>query len=209
GEREMAVYNKTLGKFHLVGIPPAPRGIPKVEVTFDIDANGIVNVSAKDLATSKEQQITITASTTLAKDEVNQMVKEAEKYADEDKKRREEADARNNADSLIYQTEKNLKEYGDKVPAGEKQNMQEALDAAKKALEGGDTERIKSTTEQLMQVSHKLAQVMYEQAASQQQAAGGGEAPPPPGGDASGGDASGGGDDGVVDAEYEDIGDKK
>ncbi len=206
GEREMAAYNKTLGKFQLVGIPPAPRGIPKIEVTFDIDANGIVNVSAKDLATGKQQQITITASTSLTKDEIDKMVKEADANAAEDKKRREEVDARNNADQLIYSTEKTLKEHGDKLPGAEKASIETAIENTKKALEGSDIDAIKRTSEELMNASHKLAQVMYEAAASssaqgdasaQSGPAGGGQSQP------------GGGPDDVVDAEYHDIDDKK
>jgi molecular chaperone DnaK len=205
GEREMAAYNKTLGKFQLVGIPPAPRGIPKVEVTFDIDANGIVNVSAKDLATSKEQNITITSSTNLANDEIDRMVKEAEQHADEDKAKREEADARNSTDQLVYQTEKTLKEHADKLPEEEKKNIEAALEKAKKALEGSDIDSIRQAGEELTQSSHKLAEVMYQAAASEQQAqqeaAGGGA-------DAPGG-PQGGDDSDVVDAEFQDIDENK
>jgi len=204
GEREMAAYNKTLGKFQLVGIPPAPRGIPKIEVTFDIDANGIVNVSAKDLATNKEQKITISSSTNLAKDEIERMVREAEQHADEDRKKREEADVRNNTDQLVYHTEKTLKEHGDKLPADEKANIEAALNKARKALEGSDIEAIRQAGEELTQSSHKLAQIMYEAASAgqqdAQQAAGGGAAP----------GASQAADDGdVVDAEYQDIDENK
>ena len=181
GEREMAAYNKTLGKFQLVGIPPAPRGIPKVEVTFDIDANGIVNVSAKDLATSKEQTITLSSSTNLSKDEIDRMVKEAEKNAADDHEKREEAEARNNTDQLVYSTEKTLKEHGEKLPAEEKANIEAALEKARAALQGSDIEAIKKTGEELMQSSHKLAQIMYEAASSEQQAQ-----------QAAGGDAAGG-----------------
>jgi len=203
GEREMAAYNKTLGKFQLVGLPPAPRGIPKIEVTFDIDANGIVNVSAKDLATGKQQQITITASTNLTKEEVDRMVKESEAHAAEDHKRREEVDTRNNADQLVYSTEKTLKEHGDKLPPNEKQNIQNAIEKTKKALEGSDTEAIKNASNELMSASHKLAQLMYEQATASQ----GGAQQGQPGGQEGGGQRSGGPDD-VVDAEYHDIDDK-
>ncbi len=203
GEREMAAYNKTLGKFQLVGLPPAPRGIPKIEVTFDIDANGIVNVSAKDLATGKQQQITITASTNLTKEEVDRMVKESEAHAAEDHKRREEVDTRNNADQLVYSTEKTLKEHGDKLPPNEKQNIQNAIEKTKKALEGSDIEAIKSASNELMNASHKLAQLMYEQATASQ----GGDQQGRPGGQEGGGQRSGGPDD-VVDAEYHDIDDK-
>jgi molecular chaperone DnaK len=204
GEREMAAYNKTLGKFQLVGIPPAPRGIPKVEVTFDIDANGIVNVSAKDLATSKSQQITITATTNLTEQEIQQMVKDSEKFAEEDKKKREEVDARNHADQMVYTTEKSFKEYGDKLSAEVKNEIEAALKKAKDALEKSDIDEIKKTSEALMQASHKMAQVMYEQAAASQGAADAGAGP---GADQAGPSAHGrsGGDDDVVDAEYKDI----
>ncbi|HOC93387.1 MAG TPA: molecular chaperone DnaK [bacterium] len=207
GEREMAAYNKTLGKFQLVGIPPAPRGIPKVEVTFDIDANGIVNVSAKDLATSKSQQITITATTNLTEQEIQQMVKDSEKFAEEDKKKREEVDARNHADQMVYTTEKSFKEYGDKLTPEVKNEIEAALKKAKDALEKTDIDEIKKTSEALMQASHKMAQVMYEQAAASQGGADAGAGAGPGAGQsgpsAQGG--SGGGDDDVVDAEYKDI----
>lgn len=170
GEREMAMYNKTLGKFHLVGIPPAPRGIPQIEVTFDIDANGIVNVSAKDKGTGQEQRITITASTALNEDEINRMVKEAEEHASEDHRRRQEAEIRNNADNLIYQTEKTIKDLGDKVPAADRSEIEVALNEAKEALKGDNIERIKATTEKLTQASHKIAQVVYQQQTAGQQA---------------------------------------
>jgi len=207
GEREMAAYNKTLGKFQLVGIPPAPRGIPKVEVTFDIDANGIVNVSAKDLATGKSQQITITATTNLTEQEIQQMVKDSEKFAEEDKKKREEVDARNHADQMVYTTEKSFKEYGDKLTPEVKSEIEAALKKAKDALEKSDIDEIKKTSEALMQASHKMAQVMYEQAAASQGGADAGAGAGPGAGQsgpsAQGG--SGGGDDDVVDAEYKDI----
>ena len=199
GEREMAAYNKTLGKFQLVDIPPAPRGIPKVEVTFDIDANGIVNVSAKDLATNKEQRITISGSTNLSDDEVDRMVKESEKNAEEDRMKREEVDTRNNLDQMVYQTEKTVNEHGDKLPVEEKEAIQSALDKAKKALESGaGLEELKTCHEELMQTSHKLAQIMYEAAGADQQA------PPEAGGPAADPGPAQGGDD-VVDAEYQDI----
>ncbi len=162
GEREMASDNKTLGKFHLMNIPPAPRGIPQVEVTFDIDANGIVNVSAKDLGTGQEQKITITGTTALSDEEVDRMVTDAESHADEDLKRKEAAEARNNADSLVYQTEKVLSDLGEKVPADVKDEVQAAVDEAKKALEGDDTDAIKSAVETLSQVSLKLGEVAYQ-----------------------------------------------
>jgi molecular chaperone DnaK len=175
GEREMAANNKTLGRFHLVGIPPAPRGVPQIEVTFDIDANGIVNVSAKDLGTGKEQKITVTGATGLTQEEIDRMIKEAETHAEEDRRKREEAEIRNNADSLAYQTERSLKEHGDKLSTEDKKQIETALSEVKEALKGQDIERIKKASENLMQSSHKLAQIIYAQAQQQakQQAAGG------------------------------------
>jgi molecular chaperone DnaK len=164
GEREMAPGNKTLGRFELVGIPPAPRGIPQIEVSFDIDANGIVNVSAKDTATGKEQSIQITASSGLTKEEIDNAIKEAELHADEDKKKRELVDARNQADTLIYSTEKSIKDLGDKVDDATKSSVEAASENLKKAMEGDDTEEIKRLSEELTQVSHKLAEAMYKQA---------------------------------------------
>ncbi|MBW2707072.1 MAG: molecular chaperone DnaK [Deltaproteobacteria bacterium] len=164
GEREMAPGNKTLGRFELVGIPPAPRGIPQIEVSFDIDANGIVNVSAKDMATGKEQSIQITASSGLTKEEIDNAIKEAELHADEDKKKRELVDARNQADTLIYSTEKSIKDLGDKVDDATKSSVEAASENLKKAMEGDDTEEIKRLSEELTQVSHKLAEAMYKQA---------------------------------------------
>ncbi|MEN8243772.1 MAG: molecular chaperone DnaK [Thermodesulfobacteriota bacterium] len=199
GEREMAAGNKTLGRFELVGIPPAPRGVPQVEVTFDIDANGIVNVSAKDQATGKEQSIQITASSGLSQEEIDKLVKDAELHADDDKKKRELVDARNSADALIYSTEKSLKEMGDKVDAETKGNIEAAIEPLKKALEGEDTEEIKRLSEALTQASHKLAEAMYQQA-SQDQA-------PPEGGPAGeeGGSTAGAPEDDVVDADFEEV----
>ncbi|MCD5401564.1 molecular chaperone DnaK [candidate division NPL-UPA2 bacterium] len=168
GEREMAADNKSLGRFDLVGIPPAPRGVPQIEVTFDIDANGIVHVSAKDLGTGKEQKIRVEPSSGLSKEEIDRMVKEAEKYAEEDKKRREKAEIRNQADTLVYTTEKSLKDYGDKVNEEEKKKINEALDKVKEALKGDDAEAIKKACEELTKASHKLAEAMYQQAAKQQ-----------------------------------------
>ena len=196
GEREMARDNRTLGKFHLVGIPAAPRGVPQVEVTFDIDANGIVNVSAKDLATGKEQRITITASSGIGKDEISKMVQDAQMHAEEDKKRREEVDVRNQADSLVYNTEKILRENRDKIPEQEAKTIENAIQATKDAINTGDAATIRSSIEDLNKASHRLAEVMY-QAAQQTQAgasgAGAGE-----------GAASGGAQDSdVVDAEFE------
>ena len=164
GEREMAPGNKTLGRFELVGIPPAPRGIPQIEVSFDIDANGIVNVSAKDMATGKEQSIQITASSGMTKEEIDNAVKDAELHADEDKKKRELVDARNQADTLIYSTEKSIKDLGDKVDDATKSSVEATSENLKKAMEGDDTEEIKRLSEELTQVSHKLAEEMYKQA---------------------------------------------
>jgi molecular chaperone DnaK len=164
GEADMAYRNKSLGKFQLVGIPPAPRGMPQIEVTFDIDANGIVNVSAKDLGTGSQQSMTITGGTKLADDEINRMVREAEAHAEEDKQRREEAEARNQADNAVYQVEKNLKEHGDVLGEGDRKQVEEALSEAKDALAGSDVERIKRTTEELMTASQRLAEVLYRQA---------------------------------------------
>ena len=167
GEREMANDNKLLGQFDLVGIPPAPRGMPQIEVTFDIDANGIVHVSAKDMATQKEQSIKITASSGLSKEEVEQLVKDAEAHSEEDKKRRETVEIRNQADSLIYGTEKNLQEHGDKIPEEEKTKIQEAIDGMKKAMEGDDVEAIKTAMQTLTTASHKLAEEMYKKTSTE------------------------------------------
>jgi len=161
GERHMARDNKTLGMFRLDGIPPAPRGIPQVEVTFDIDSNGIVNVTARDMATQREQHITITASTNLGKNDVDKMVKEAEVHAEEDKKKREESEIKNKADSLLYQTEKNLKDYGDKVPAEHKSKIEDALQSLKSAIDSGNFEEMKKAIDSLEQVSYKMAEAMY------------------------------------------------
>ena len=172
GEREMASHNKTLGRFELVGIPPAPRGVPQIEVSFDIDANGIVNVSAKDMGTGKEQSIKITASSGLSEEEIERLVKDAELHSEEDKKKRELIDARNAADSLIYSTEKSLKEAGDKIDSSTKGQIDNAIANLKKAMEGEDTEEIKRLSEELTQVSHKIAEVLYAQAAQSQGQAG-------------------------------------
>jgi molecular chaperone DnaK len=163
GEREMAADNKTLGKFHLMNIPPAPRGVPQIEVTFDIDANGIVNVSAKDLGTGQEQKITITGSTALSEEEVERMVRDAEAHADEDRKRKEQVEVRNTADSLAYATEKTLGELGDKVPADVRSDVESAIADVKKALEGDDIDAIRSATSALQQKSYKLAEIAYQQ----------------------------------------------
>jgi molecular chaperone DnaK len=196
GEREMASFNKTLGKFQLVDLPPAPRGVPQIEVTFDIDANGIVHVAAKDKATGKEQSMTITGQSALDKNSIDQMVRDAEAHAEEDRRRREEADVRNQADTLVYQTEKLLKEQGEKIAGDEKDRVESALKTLKDALGGSDIEAIKSGTEALMTASQSFAQKLYEQSAAEQQAAAGG-AP----GD---GGASSPNDDDVVDAEIVD-----
>ena len=176
GERGMASQNRTLGNFDLVGIPPAPRGVPQIEVTFDIDANGIVHVSAKDLGTGKEQHIRIESSSGLSESEIDRMVKEAEANAENDKKERERVEVRNEADSMIYQTEKTLKEMGDKVNAADKQRIEDAVATLKKAVEGGDTADIKSKTEALQQAAYKIAEEMYKQQGAQAGAAGAGAA---------------------------------
>jgi molecular chaperone DnaK len=199
GEREMASYNKTLGKFQLVDLPPAPRGVPQIEVTFDIDANGIVHVSAKDRATNREQSMTITGQSTLDKDVINQMVKDAEAHAEDDRKRREEAEVRNNADSLVYQTEKVLRDQGDKLSADERAAVEGPLGDLKKALEGSDTDAIRQATESLMSASQAFSQKLYEAAARDANAAGTSAS------GAAGQDA-GSADDDIVDAEIVDEG---
>jgi molecular chaperone DnaK len=163
GERPMARDNKTLGRFQLSGIPAARRGMPQIEVTFDIDANGIVNVSAKDLGTGKQQQITISGSTALSDDEVNRMVKDAEANAEEDKRRREEVEIRNNCDSLVNATEQTLRELGDKVPTDAKQAAEDAINEAKTALQGTDIDAIKASQEKLQEAGYKLAEIVYSQ----------------------------------------------
>ncbi|HJT16352.1 MAG TPA: Hsp70 family protein, partial [Thermoanaerobaculia bacterium] len=169
GEREMARDNKLLGVFHLVGLPPAPRGMPQIEVTFDIDANGIMNVSAKDLGTGKEQKITITSSSGLSKDDVSKMVKDAEAHAAEDKTRREEIEAKNHLDTLVYSVEKMLNENRDKISGSDVSNLESAISEARKAMEQGGTDNIKRATDNLTKASHKLAEVMYQQGGAQQQ----------------------------------------
>jgi molecular chaperone DnaK len=170
GEREMAADNKSLGRFHLVGIPPAPRGVPKIEVTFDIDANGILHVSAKDLGTGKEQKITITGSSGLTKEEVERMVKEAEEHAEEDRRKREAAEARNRADNLIYTTEKLIKENKDKIPPEDLKAIEKEIENTKKAMEGGNVNEINKAVEALTQASHRIAEVIYRGATQQEQA---------------------------------------
>jgi len=216
GEREMAQYNRTLGKFDLVGIPPAPRGIPQIEVTFDIDANGIIHVSAKDMGTGKEQKIRVESSSGLNEEEIEKMRKDAEAHADEDAKIRERTEARNNLDSIIYQTEKSIKDYGDKLPADDKKNIEEEIANAKKIAEDteADTEKMKEALEKLNTSTHKLAEILYREQAQQQQSTGGAA----PGGDAAGpagsggsGQSDGGNDkkDNVVDADFEVVDDDK
>jgi molecular chaperone DnaK len=170
GEREIAAYNKLIGNFQLVGIPPAPRGVPQIEVSFDIDANGIVNVGAKDLGTGKEQRITITASSGLSDQDIEQMVRDAESHAEEDRRRREEADVRNNADNLVYSIERSLKDVDGKVDPNTKLEIEQAIKETKEALAGGDVEEIKQKQEALLTASHKLSEVLYQQAQDQQQA---------------------------------------
>jgi molecular chaperone DnaK len=195
GEREMANYNKTLGKFQLVDLPPAPRGVPQIEVTFDIDANGIVHVSAKDRATGKVQSMTITGQSTLDKKDIDQMVKDAEAHAEEDRKRREEAEVRNNADSLVYQMEKVLRDNADKVDDTQRATVQAPLDELKAALNGNDMDVIRAAHEKLMGASQAFSQQLYEKAAQENAA----------GTSASGQTSTnGGGDDDIIDAEIVD-----
>lgn len=204
GEREMAQYNKTLGRFQLAGIAPAPRGVPQIEVSFDIDANGIVHVSAKDLGTGNEQKVTITASTNLSEDEIKKAVREAEQFASEDKARKEEVEQRNHADSLIYSTEKTLKELGDKVSADDKAKIEAQIADLKKAMEGNDINMIKTGCEKLTEISYEAFGKIYQQQAAQQGAAG---ADPNAAQQANqSGDSS---DDNVVDADYEVVDDDK
>lgn len=206
GEREMADANKTIGRFELADIPPAPRGVPQIEVTFDLDANGILHVSAKDMGTGKEQSIRITASSGLSEEEIEKMKKDAELHAEEDKKRKEMVEAKNNGDSMIHMTEKSLNELGDKVDAETKANVEREIENLKKALEGDDLEAIKSATETLTQASHKLAELMYAQA-SQDGGAAGAAGAAGAGAGAAGGSSSSGkdDDDDVVDADFEEV----
>jgi molecular chaperone DnaK len=205
GERDMAVYNRTLGRFDLVGIPPAPRGMPQIEVTFDIDANGIVSVSAKDLGTGKEQSIKIEASSGLSEKEINKMVKDAESHASEDRRARELAEARNKADQAIYQVEKSLKEFGDKISDDEKKAVREAIDKANSAKSCNEPADIERAVDEMMQASHKIAEQMYKQQAAGPQGQTG------PGAGAAPDDSSGPKkkpDDGAVDADFEIVDDK-
>ena len=202
GEREMAQYNKTLGRFHLDGIAPARRGVPQIEVTFDIDANGIVNVSAKDLGTGKEQNITITSSTNMSKDDIDKAVREAEQFAAEDAKRKEEVDTRNQADQMVYQTEKTLEEMGDKLPAQDKASVESALNNLKEKMKGNDTAEIKAATEELTKAFYAVSEKLYQQAGAQ--------AGPDMGGANCGGDCgSCSSDPNVVDADFEVVDDDK
>jgi molecular chaperone DnaK len=195
GEREMAMYNKTLGKFQLVDLPPAPRGVPQIEVAFDIDANGIVHVSAKDLATSKVQSMTITGQSSLAKDDIDRMVRDAESHAEDDRRRREEAEVRNSSDTLVYQTRKLLAEQGDKLQGDERENLQSRVTALEEALKGSDIDRIKDATDELMKASHSFSERLYQEATA-------GSDQSPGAGSASRQDS----DDEVVDAEIVDEG---
>ncbi|MCJ7685090.1 MAG: molecular chaperone DnaK [Desulfobacteraceae bacterium] len=197
GEREMAATNKTLGRFQLMGIPPAPRGLPQIEVAFDIDANGIVSVSAKDMGTGKEQSIKITASSGLSEEEIDRLIKDAEIHAEEDQKKRKLIDARNMADSMIYSTEKSVKEVGDKLDDATKTNITQAIDNLKKAVEGEDTEEIKRLTEELTQAAHKLAETLYANASQDQDQGAGGAGPESEAGPSQ--------DDDVVDADFEEV----
>ncbi len=206
GERPMASQNRTLGKFHLSGIPPAPRGVPQIEVTFDIDANGILNVAAKDTATGKDQKITITSSSGLSKDEVERMAKEAEAHSAEDKERREQIEAKNQLDSLVYGVEKMLREQGDKISGSERGDVENAIADARKALDSGDKQQMDQARERLTQASHKLAEQMYKAAQPQ---SGSGPRPAASAGASTTSDGQGNKDEGVVDAEYVDIDERK
>ena len=201
----MAQYNKSLGKFQLTGIAPAPRGVPQIEVSFDIDANGIVHVTAKDLGTGNEQNITITASTNLSEDEINRAVKEAEQFANEDKKRKEEVETRNHADTLVYETEKTMKELGDKIAESDKSRINAEVENVKSALNGSDSEAIKAATEKLTEVSYEVFGKIYQQQAQQNGGAAGFDpnAGAAGSGNNGGSNSSNGNDDGVVDADYE------
>jgi molecular chaperone DnaK len=214
GEREMAAGNRTLGKFQLTGIPLAPRGVPQIEVTFDIDANGILNVTAKDMATGKDQKITITSSSGLSKDEVERMAKEAEAHAAEDKAKREEVETRNQLDQMVYSVEKMLREQGDKISGSERGEVENAVADAKKALESNDKAQMDRARDNLTKASHKLAEAMYKQAApgatpGAGEAGASGPGAGPTGGAAAGGDGQAKKDEGVIDAEYVDVDDNK
>src|SRR5438128_2345921 len=206
GERPMAKDNRTLGKFHLTGLPPAPRGMPQIQVTFDIDANGILNVTAKDMGTGKDQKITITSSSGLSKEEVERMAKDADAHSAEDKAKREEIDARNQLDGMVYNIEKLMKENADKISGVEKSDVEAALADAKKALEGSDKDAMNAAREKLTAASHKLAEVMYKQAPPPQ---GGAQAGPQAGADGGAPGGNGKAQEGVIDAEYVDVEEKK
>jgi molecular chaperone DnaK len=207
GERPMAVDNTTLGRFHLIGIPPAPRGIPQIEVTFDIDANGIMNVKAKDLGTGKEQAITISASTKLSKDDINRMVKDAEKFASEDEKKKEKAEVTNRAEAMLYSSEKTLAEAGDKITADQKDRVSKGIEALKEAQKSGEIERIKTETDSLTKVMNEVATVMYQQAAQAYQAEQ--AAKQQSGSQQAGSQDTKGKDPNVVDADYEVVNDNE
>ena len=210
GERPMAAQNRTLGKFHLTGLPPAPRGVPQIEVTFDIDANGILNVTAKDNATGKDQKITITSSSGLSKEEVERMAKEADAHSAEDKARRDEIEAKNQLDSMVYNIEKMLKEHGDKISGTERGDVENAVADAKKAIESGDKKQMDQAREKLTTASHKLAEQMYKAAQSAPGAGpGAGGAGPTPGAAPGGNGEAKKKDEGVIDAEYVDVDPKK
>jgi molecular chaperone DnaK len=201
----MAAYNKSLGRFQLTGIPPAPRGVPQIEVSFDIDANGIVHVSAKDLGTGNEQKITITASTNLSESDIDKAVKDAEKFASEDKKRKEEIETRNNADSMVYQSEKTLKDLGDKLGSEDKSKVEDGINKVKEALKGTDTEKIKTATEALTQAFYEVSAKIYQQNP-------GAQGGPNPGAGFDGGanpGNQGAGQDNVYDADYKVVDDDK
>ena len=205
GERSMAADNRTLGRFELVGIPPAPRGVPQIEVTFDIDANGIVHVSAKDLGTGKEQSIKITASSGLTEQEIQKLVKEAEAHAEDDKRKRELIEARNQADAMVYSVEKNIKEFGDKVDAADKAKIESAIARVKKAIVGEDIDEIKRSQEELTNVSHKLAEAMYAKATDSQAGAGAGAGAGAYSDTSGTQPGTGKKDDDVVDADFEEV----
>jgi molecular chaperone DnaK len=208
GEREMAINNRTLGRFDLVGIPPAPRGMPQIEVTFDIDANGILHVAAKDLGTGKEQSIRIESSSGLSEEEVEKMKKDAELHSEEDKKRKELIEAKNKADSTVYATEKTLKEHGDKLSNEEKEKVEKALETLKEAMNSDDIERINKSTEDVMTASHKLAEEIYKQASAQQQEGAGAEPGAEQAQEQPTEEEKKGKDDGAVDADFEVVDDK-
>jgi len=213
GERDFARDNRTLGRFMLQGMPPAPRGVPQIEVSFDIDANGIVNVAAKDLGTGKEQRITITASTQLSKDEVDKLVRDAERSSAEDKKRREEVELKNTADSMVYSTEKTLREMGDKIPADTKSKIESELERLKKAIADNDIESIKRFMEDVRQASYKMSEELYKQAqaagaAGAGGAGGAGQQPGAEGGPNAGRAGEQGADDDVIDADFRPMDDK-